>query len=84
MKNFSLFLSYAYGTKIDLALKMVKVSQGSRIIYTLSYYRPWCYMQSFKETGPVILDKKIFFFLKKFWAFLSMAAILVMWPGSFI
>ena len=40
MENFSFSYSNAKGTKIDLAVKWVKVNPGSWYIQTMQYYRP--------------------------------------------
>ena len=55
------------------------VNPGSWFIQTQKYYRPWCYIPSFKVIGPVDV-KKIFKVLSIF----SIAAILVTWPGPLI
>ena len=47
-------------SKFDLAVKYVKVTPGSSFIQTMMGRSPRCYIPSFVEIGPPVLEKKIF------------------------
>ena len=61
-------------TKFDLALKQVKVTQGSSFEQTMMGWSHRCYIPSFVEIGLLVREKKIF---KGFLPYVGMAAILV-------
>ena len=65
----------AYVSKIDLAVKLVKFIPGSSIEQTMMNWSPQCYIPSFMEIGPPVLEMKIF---EGFLPCIGMAAILVM------
>ena len=69
------FLFFFKGTKFDLAVKQVKVTQGSSFEQTMMGWSPRCYIPSFVEIGLLVREKKIF---KGFLPYVGMAAILVM------
>ena len=50
----------AYVTKFDIAVKYVKVTQGSSFEQTLMGWSPRSYIPSFVEIGPPVPEKKIF------------------------
>ena len=52
--------SKAKFTKFDIAVKQVKVTQGSSFIQTMMGRSPRCYIPSFMEIGLPVLEKKIF------------------------
>ena len=47
-------------TKFDLAVKKVKVTQGSSFEQTMMGWTPQCYIPSFVEIGLPVPEKKIF------------------------
>ena len=47
-------------TKFNLAVKQVKVTRGSSFEQTMMGWSPQCFMPSFVEIGPPVLEKKIF------------------------
>ena len=49
----------AYVTKFDLAVKSVKVTEGSSFEKTMIGWSPQCYIPSFVEIGLPVLEKKI-------------------------
>ena len=49
-----------YVSKIDLAVKYVKVIVGSSFEQTMTGWGPQCYIPSFLEISPPVLEKKIF------------------------
>ena len=58
---FTFFLHVkAYVSKIDLAVKYVKVIQGSSFGQTFIGWSSRCYIPSFEEICPLLLKKKIF------------------------
>ena len=65
----------AYVSKIDLAVKYVKVISGSSFAQLLMGWSPRCYIPSFVEIGPPVLEKNIF---EWFLPYMGMVAILVM------
>ena len=65
----------AYVSKIDLAVKKVKVIQRSSFAQTIMGWSPRCYIPSFMEIGTLVLEKKIF---ERFLPYKGVAAILVM------
>ena len=67
--------SNALGSKLDLDVKLVKVSLGSLFEQTWYAPHPQCYIPSLKVTCLMVLEKKIF---KGFLPYMGMAAILVM------
>ena len=66
-------------TKFDLAVKKIKVTQGSSFQQTMMDWTPQCYIPSFVEIGQPVLEKKIF---EGFLPYMGVAAILVIWPAS--
>ena len=62
-------------SKIDLAVKKVKVILGSSFYQTMMGWSPKCYISSFKKIGLPVLEKKIF---ECFLPYMDVAAILVM------
>ena len=65
----------AYVSKIDLAVKYVKVAQRSSFSQTTMGWSPRCYIPSLVEIGLPVLEKKIF---EWFLPYMGVAAILVM------
>ena len=65
----------AYVSKFDLVVEYVKVAPGSSFILTIMGRSSRCYIQSFVNIGPSVLEKKIF---KGVLPYMGMAAILVM------
>ena len=65
----------AYVSKIDLAVKEVKVILGSSFQQTMMGWSPKCYIPSFMKIGLPVLEKKIF---ERFLPYMGVAAILVM------
>ena len=49
-----------YVSKIDLAVKQVKVILGSSFYHTMMGCRPKCYIPSFVKIGLPVQEKKIF------------------------
>ena len=47
----------AYFTKFDLAVKKIKVNPGSSFEQTMVGRSPRCYIPSFVEIGPQVLEK---------------------------
>ena len=47
----------AYVTKFDLAVKKGKVTPGSSFEQTMMSWSPRCYIPSFVEIGPPVLEK---------------------------
>ena len=47
-------------TKFDLAIKKDKVNPWSSFEQTMMGRSPRCYIQSFVEIGPLVLENKIF------------------------
>ena len=64
----------AYVSKIDLAVKKVKVIPRSSFAQTMMGWSPRCYKPSFMEIGTLVLEKKIF---ERFLPYKGVAAILV-------
>ena len=50
----------AYVSKIDLAVKYVKVITGSSFAQTMMGWSPRCYIPSFLEISPPVLEEKMF------------------------
>ena len=75
----STIFTFSYGkaqvTKFDLAVKQVKVNPGSSFEQTKMDWSPRCYIPSFVEIGPPVLEKKIF---EGFSPYMGVVAILVM------
>ena len=46
-------------TKFDIATKKVKVNLGSLFKLTMIDPNPQCYIQSFREIGPLVPKKKL-------------------------
>ena len=65
----------AYVSKIDLAVKYVKVILWSSFYQTMMGWSPKCYIPSFMKIGQPVLEKKIF---EWFLPYMGVAAILVM------
>ena len=65
----------AYVSKIDLAVKKVKVILWSSFDQTMMGWSPKCYIPSFAKIGLPVLEKKIF---EWFLPYMGVAAILVM------
>ena len=59
----------------NLTVKKVKVTPGSSFLQTMMGRSPRCYIPSFVEIGPPVLEKKIF---EGFLPYMGMTAILVM------
>ena len=57
---FHLYHAKAYVSKIGIALKQVKVIPGSSFYQTMMSWSHRCYISSFVEIGPPVLEKKIF------------------------
>ena len=55
-------------TKFDLAVKYVKVTPGSSFEQTMMGWSPRCYIPSFMNIGPPVLEKKIFEGFYHIWA----------------
>ena len=57
----STFFTFSYRkalvTKFDLAVKSVKVNPGSSFEQTMMGLSPRCYIPSFVEIGPLVLEK---------------------------
>ena len=64
----------AYVSKIDLDVKQAKIIPGSSFSQTMTGWGPQCYIPSFMEIGPLVLEK-IFELLLPY---MGVAAILVM------
>ena len=66
----------AYVSKIDLAVKKVKVKviPRSSFAQTVMGWSPRCYIPSFMEISTLVLEKKIF---ERFLPYKGVAAILV-------
>ena len=62
-------------TKFDLSVKYVKVTPGSSFKQTMMGWSPQCYIPTFVEIGPPVLEKKIF---EGFLPYMGVAATLVM------
>ena len=78
----SLSLPYNHFTKVDRALKWVKVTPGSSFEQTMMDRSPQCYTPSFVVIGPPVPEKKTFEgFLP--YTFMGVAAIFVMLPASY-
>ena len=65
----------AYVSKIDLAVKQVKVILGSSFYQTMVGCSPKCYIPSFVKIGLPVQEKKIF---EWFLPYMGVAAILIM------
>ena len=65
---------WSSGFKIGLAVKSVKVITGSSFAQTMMGWRPRCYIPSFVEIGPLVLEKKIF---EWFLPYMGLVAIMV-------
>ena len=72
---FTFFPCKAYVSKIDLAVKQVKVIPVSSFAQTMMGWSTRCYILIFVEIGPPVLEKKIF---ESFLPYMGVAAILVM------
>ena len=66
-------------TKFDLAIKYVKVNLGSSFEQIIMGRSHQCYIPSFVEIDPPVLERTIF---EGFLPYMGVAAILVMWPAS--
>ena len=64
VSKISIFFTFsnvkAYVSKIDLAVKYVKVIPGSSFDPIVIGWSHQCYIPSFMEIGPLVLEKKIF------------------------
>ena len=74
---FSFSYSKAFVSKVDLAVKYVKVTPMSSFEQFMMDWSPQCYIPSFVEIGLLVLEKKIF---EGFLPYMGVAAILVMSP----
>ena len=74
----STIFTFSYGkaqvTKFDLAVKLVKVNPRSSFEQTMMGWSPRCYIPSFVEIGPPVLEK----IFEGFLPYMGVAAILVM------
>ena len=68
-----------YVTKSDLAVKWVKVNEGSSLEQNMIGRGPQCYKPSFVDLGPLVSEEKSF---EGLLPHMHMAAILVMLPAS--
>ena len=64
----------AYVSKIDLAVKQVKVIIGSSFQQTMMGWSPKCYIPSFMKIGLPVPEKMF----ERFLPYMGVAAILVM------
>ena len=62
-------------SKFDLAVKKIKVTQGSSFEQTMMGWTPQLYIPSFVEIGPPVPENKIF---EGVLPYMGVAAILVM------